>query len=124
MYFVLLMVVILTAIGLVAIALGVARAISPRSYNPQKGEAYECGIPTRGKSWMQFKVGYYLFAILFLMFDVELLFLLPWAVSAYPKGRVFPEEMSGPIFGVMVVFMATLAIAYVYAWRKGVFKWR
>ena len=53
MYFVLLMVVILTAIGLVAIALGVARAISPRSYNPQKGEAYECGIPTRGKSWMQ-----------------------------------------------------------------------
>ena len=66
MYFVLLMVVILTAIGLVAIALGVARAISPRSYNPQKGEAYECGIPTRGKSWMQFKVGYYLFAILFL----------------------------------------------------------
>ena len=56
------MVVILTAIGLVAIALGVARAISPRSYNPQKGEAYECGIPTRGKSWMQFKVGYYLFA--------------------------------------------------------------
>lgn len=71
MYFVLLMVVILTAIGLVAIALGVARAISPRSYNPQKGEAYECGIPTRGKSWMQFKVGYYLFAILFLMFDVE-----------------------------------------------------
>jgi NADH:ubiquinone oxidoreductase subunit 3 (subunit A) len=58
------------------------------------------------------------------MFDVELLFLLPWAVSAYPKGRVFPEEMSGPIFGVMVVFMATLAIAYIYAWRKGVFKWR
>ena len=56
------MVVILTAIGLVAIALGVARAISPRSYNPQNGEAYECGIPTRGKSWMQFKVGYYLFA--------------------------------------------------------------
>ena len=74
------MVVILTAIGLVAIALGVARAISPRSYNPQKGEAYECGIPTRGKSWMQFKVGYYLFAILFLMFDVETVFLFAWAV--------------------------------------------
>ena len=57
MYFTLLIVVILTAIALVAIALGIARAISPRSYNPQKGEAYECGIPTRGKSWMQFKVG-------------------------------------------------------------------
>ena len=79
MYFTLLVVVILTAIALVAVALGIARAISPRSYNPQKGEAYECGIPTRGQSWMQFKVGYYLFAILFLMFDVETVFLFPWA---------------------------------------------
>ena len=66
MYFTLLIVVILTAIALVAVALGIANAISPRSFNPQKGEAYECGIPTRGKSWMQFKVGYYLFAILFI----------------------------------------------------------
>ena len=48
MYFTLLVVVILTAIALVAVALGIARAVSPRSYNPQKGEAYECGIPTRG----------------------------------------------------------------------------
>ena len=53
MYFTLLVVVILTAIALVAVALGIARAVSPRSYNPQKGEAYECGIPTRGRSWMQ-----------------------------------------------------------------------
>ena len=57
----LLIVVILTAIALVGIALGVARIVSPRSYNRQKGEAYECGIPTRGRSWMQFKAGYYLF---------------------------------------------------------------
>ena len=75
MYFTLLVVVILTAIALVAVALGIARAISPRSYNPQKGEAYECGIPTRGRSWMQFKVGYYMFEILFLMLDVENVFL-------------------------------------------------
>ena len=73
----LLIVVILTAIALVGIALGVARIVSPRSYNRQKGEAYECGIPTRGRSWMQFKAGYYLFAILFLMFDVEAVFLFP-----------------------------------------------
>ena len=83
MYFTLLVVVILTAIALVAVALGIARAISPRSYNPQKGEAYECGIPTRGRSWMQFKVGYYLFAILFLMFDVETVFLFSWACLLY-----------------------------------------
>ena len=68
------------------IALGVARIVSPRSYNRQKGEAYECGIPTRGRSWMQFKAGYYLFAILFLMFDVEAVFLFPWAVTVQDAG--------------------------------------
>ena len=82
----LLIVVILTAIALVGIALGVARIVSPRSYNRQKGEAYECGIPTRGRSWMQFKAGYYLFAILFLMFDVEAVFLFPWAVTVQDAG--------------------------------------
>ena len=86
MYFTLLIVVIITAIALVAVALGIANAISPRSFNPQKGEAYECGIPTRGKSWMQFKVGYYLFAILFLMFDVETVFLFPWAAVVQDLG--------------------------------------
>ena len=67
----LLVVVFLTGIVLVTAALLIAWLISPRSYNRQKGEAYECGIPTHGTSWMQFKVGYYLFAILFLMFDLE-----------------------------------------------------
>jgi len=90
MYLTLLVVVILTAIALVAVALGIANAISPRSFNPQKGEAYECGIPTRGKSWMQFKVGYYLFAILFLMFDVETVFLFPWAAVVQDLGVYDP----------------------------------
>ena len=116
MYFVLLMVVILTAIGLVAIALGVARAISPRSYNPQKGEAYECGIPTRGKSWMQFKVGYYLFAILFLMFDVETVFLFPWAVILKDLG------VAG-LFNILF-FMVVLILGLVYAWKKGALEWK
>ena len=61
----------LTGLSLVFLGLLVAKLISPRSFNPQKGEAYECGIPTRGESMSQFKVGYYLFAILFLMFDVD-----------------------------------------------------
>ena len=98
----LLIVVILTAIALVGIALGVARIVSPRSYNRQKGEAYECGIPTRGRSWMQFKAGYYLFAILFLMFDVEAVFLFPWAVTVQDAG----------IDGLA------------YAWRKGALEWK
>ena len=116
MYFTLLIVVILTAIALVAIALGIARAISPRSYNPQKGEAYECGIPTRGKSWMQFKVGYYLFAILFLMFDVETVFLFPWAVVVQDLG----------VYGLVsiIFFLVILVLGLDYAWKKGAFEWK
>ena len=116
MYFTLLIVVILTAIALVAVALGIANAISPRSFNPQKGEAYECGIPTRGKSWMQFKVGYYLFAILFLMFDVETVFLFPWAVVVQDLG----------IYGLVSIlfFLVSLVLGLAYAWRKGALEWK
>ena len=116
MYFTLLVVVILTAIALVAVALGIARAISPRSYNPQKGEAYECGIPTRGRSWMQFKVGYYLFAILFLMSDVETVFLFSWAVVVQDLG----------IYGLVSIlfFLVVLVLGLAYAWRKGALEWK
>ena len=112
----LLIVVILTAIALVGIALGVARIVSPRSYNRQKGEAYECGIPTRGRSWMQFKAGYYLFAILFLMFDVEAVFLFPWAVT----------EQDAGIDGLINIlfFMVILILGLAYAWRKGALEWK
>ena len=112
----LLIVVILTAIALVGIALGVARIVSPRSYNRQKGEAYECGIPTRGRSWMQFKAGYYLFAILFLMFDVEAVFLFPWAVTVEDAG------IDGLIN--ILFFMVILILGLAYAWRKGALEWK
>ena len=108
MYFTLLVVVILTAIALVAVALGIARAISPRSYN--------CGIPTRGRSWMQFKVGYYLFAILFLMFDVETVFLFPWAVVVQDLG----------VYGLFSIlfFLVILVLGLAYAWKKGALEWK
>ena len=112
----LLIVVILTAIALVGIALGVARIVSPRSYNRQKGEAYECGIPTRGRSWMQFKAGYYLFAILCLMFDVEAVFLFPWAVTVQDAG------IDGLIN--ILFFMVILILGLAYAWRKGALEWK
>lgn len=116
MSFTFLIVVIFTAILIVVAAIGIAKAISPRSYNKQKGESYECGIPTQGKSWMQFKVGYYLFAILFLMFDVETVFLFPWASVVQDMG----------INGLLAVlfFLLILVLGLAYAWKKGALEWK
>jgi NADH-quinone oxidoreductase subunit A len=105
----------LTAIILVAAALVIAILIAPRSKNPQKGEPYECGIPTRGTSWMQFKVGYYLFAILFLMFDVEAVFLFPWATIVQDLGMV--------AFINVLFFVFILVLGLAYAWKKGALEW-
>ena len=85
-------------------------------YNAQKMEPYECGIPTRGKSWMQFRVGYYLFAILFLMFEVETVFLFPWAVITRELG------VAG-LFSVLF-FLIILILGLAYAWRKGALEWK
>lgn len=106
----------LTGVALVAAALLIAKLISPRSFNPQKGEPYECGIPTRGESMSQFKVGYYLFAILFLMFDVETVFLFPWAVRM--------RELGTDGLVSIAVFFGILVLGLVYAWRKGALEWK
>lgn len=107
---------LLTGAALVFLALWIAKMISPRSFNPQKGEAYECGIPTRGESMAQLHIGYYLFAILFLMFDVETVFLFPWAVRMSSLG------VNG-LLGV-AVFFGILVLGLVYAWRKGALEWK
>ena len=105
----------LTGIGLVFAALLIAKLISPKSYSLKKAEPYECGIPTRGKSMIQFKAGYYIFAILFLIFDVETVFLYPWAVIA--RGLGLQSLLCIGIF----LFILILGLAY--AWRKGALKW-
>ena len=107
---------LLTGVALVALAMWMAGLISPRSFNSQKGEAYECGIPTRGESMSRFSVGYYLFAILFLMFDVETVFLVPWAVRMQQLG-------SAGIISI-AVFFGVLVLGLVYAWRKGALQWK
>lgn len=109
-------VALLTGVGLVFLALLIASLISPKTYLPQKGEAYECGIPTRGVSMTRFSVGYYLFAILFLMFDVETIFLFPWAVQVRSLGS------NGLI--AIAVFFGFLVLGLAYAWRKGALKWK
>lgn len=87
---------------------------------------YESGMDPVGTSRMQFDVKFYLIAILFLVFDVELLFLYPWAVLAYADGgsAVWKAVFGQVVFVEILIFLATLGIAYVYAWRKGVFEWR
>ncbi len=117
-------------VGFVIVNLVLAHAIGPRKKTPVKQMPYESGMDPVGDARQPFNVRFYLVAILFLVFDVELLFLYPWAVSAYaPLGSkdtpaILPPDLSMPVFVVMNIFMATLVIAYIYAWRKGVFQWR
>ena len=116
MYFTLLITVLITAIVLVAAAYLIAKLIGPRSYNKVKGEPFECGIPTHGSSWIPVHVGYYLFAILFLMFDVETMFLYPWAVVVKNFGAAALLRIG--------FFLLVLVFGLAYAWRKGALEWK
>ncbi len=116
MYFTLFITVILTAVVLVVGAYVVAKLIGPRSYNKVKGEPYECGIPTRGSSWLPVSIGYYLFAILFLIFDVETVFLYPWAVVV--------KEFGALALCSIGFFLVVLVFGLAYAWRKGALEWK
>ncbi len=112
--------------------------IGPRRRTVVKLMPYESGMDPIGDAWQHFDVRFYLVAILFLVFDVELLFLYPWAVATHRPSWDEQAAVAGgapplagsidpfrdAIFWEILVFMATLAVAYVYAWRKGVFRWR
>jgi NADH-quinone oxidoreductase subunit A len=110
------LVVLITAVFMVVAALLIAWWLAPKSTNPAKGEPYECGIPTRGTSWTQFKVGYYLFAILYLVFDVETVLLFPWATIMKDAGT------QGLV--CMAFFFIILTLGLAYAWKKGALKWK
>ena len=112
-------------VGLVVMILIGAHVIGPRRKTPVKEMPYESGMDPIGSAKQRFDIKFYLIAILFLVFDVELLFLYPWAVSAYElfEDDVF-KGLRSAIFWELLVFLVTLAVAYLYAWRRGVFKWR
>lgn len=116
MYFTLFVTVLITAIFLVVAAYVIAKLIGPRSYNPVKGEPYECGIPTHGTSWLPVHIGYYLFAILFLMFDVETVFLFPWATIC--------KELAASALLAVGTFLVILVLGLAYAWKKGALEWK
>jgi NADH-quinone oxidoreductase subunit A len=92
------------------------RFFQPPKPSPVKNDAYECGVPSTGDAWIQFKAHYYLYAILFLIFDVELLFLLPFAVAftGLPAGALV----------TMLVFIFLLAEGLVWAWHRGHLEWK
>ena len=116
MNFTLLITVMLTAVPLVVAAYVIAKLIGPRAYNPVKGEPFECGIPTRGCSRLPSHIGYYLFAILFLMFDIETMLLYPWAVVVKQYGSLALVSIS--------FFLLVLVFGLAYAWRKGALEWK
>ena len=110
-----LIVLILAAVFFSAAGILVSKLVLKGSKNPQKGQTYECGVKTIGPSWVQFNVGYYLFALIFLIFDVELIFLYPWAVVAKTQGLFALMEV--------VVFLFILFMGLLYAHKKGALKW-
>lgn len=115
------------AVGIVA-ASQLAHLLGLKPWKPTRTKQmpYESGMDPVGSARMQFDVRFYLIAILFLVFDVELLFLYPWAVTAYGAdgAAVWRRTFGGVVFVEILIFLATLALGYVYAWKKGVFQWR
>jgi NADH:ubiquinone oxidoreductase subunit 3 (subunit A) len=93
-----------------------ARKFSPRKPGPGKNAIYECGLESKGDAWVQFRAEYYLYAIVFLIFDVEVVFLLPFAVAF---GGLTPGA-----FVAMLVFLLLLVEGLVWAWQKGVLTWK
>jgi NADH-quinone oxidoreductase subunit A len=118
--YLLILVLLAGALGFALAPLGLAwlwaKKFSPRKPGPDKNAIYECGLESKGDAWVQFKAEYYLYAIVFLIFDVETIFLLPFAVAftGLPVGA----------FIAMMVFMFLLVEGLVWAWQKGVLTWK
>jgi NADH:ubiquinone oxidoreductase subunit 3 (subunit A) len=109
-------VLIIAGLAFSSIAILIAKIVTKSTTNPQKGEPYECGIPTHGQTWKQLNVGYYLFALIFLIFDVELVFLYPWAVVAKHVGWMALIEI--------IIFFFILFMGFLYAHKTGALQWK
>jgi NADH-quinone oxidoreductase subunit A len=106
---------LLGAIGFAIAPLVVVALVAPRKRSLAKSDIYECGVRTTGETWIRFKIQYYIYALMFVVFDIETVFLYPWAVSYGGLGIFALVEM--------VIFLVILAVGLVYAWGKGVLRW-
>lgn len=97
------------------VALVVSWLVAPKKPNPIKQSTYECGVETVGDAWVQYKAEYYIFALAFLIFDVETVFLFPWAMAL--------DKL--PLFAVVegIIFILILLVGLMYLWRKGELEW-
>jgi NADH-quinone oxidoreductase subunit A len=93
----------------------ISHLFAPGSRNPNKREPYECGVVPKSDARAPFSVHYYLVAVLFVLFDLEAVFIYPWAISL--------RDLGTPALIEMFVFIAILLVGYFYAWKKGVFEW-
>ncbi len=114
-------VLVVAAAGLYAVIVTVNRFMRPSFPSPSKLTTYECGVDPAGSGWTQMNIRYYVFAFLFVIFDVESVFLFPWAIALDQLGTT----PAGAVFALlqMFVFIGVLALGLVYAWRKGVLTW-
>ncbi len=108
-------------LALASIFLGVAplilaRFVAPKKPGQSKSSPYECGMESKGDSWIQFRMEYYIYALLFVLFDVEVVFLFPWAMVWRGLGMVALIEI--------VVFLGILGVGFVYAWKRGLLEWK
>ncbi len=109
--------VVLGALFVVA-TLAASWLLSPKKPSPEKAKTYECGVEPVGPPWVQFRAGYYVYALLFVIFDIETVFMYPWAVTFGAKG------VGWFVFAEMVVFVTILAGGLAYAWKEGALTWR
>jgi NADH-quinone oxidoreductase subunit A len=113
---------IIVGIGFIIVSLIAAWTIRPHKPSAEKCGTYECGEPPIGSGWLQFRVGYYLYALIFLIFEVEAVFIFPWA--AVLLGFKADKALAALAMVDMVIFTAALAIGLIYAWKKGVLVWK
>lgn len=114
-YLILGMFLVIGALFVIA-TLSASWLLSPKKPSPEKSSTYECGVDPIGPPWVQFRIGYYVYALLFVVFDIETIFLYPWAV-AFGKMGVF-------VLVEMVIFIGILVGGLAYAWKEDALKWR
>lgn len=113
---------LIVGIGFVVVTLLASMIFRPHRPSDTKQSTYECGEEPFGPAWLQFRVGYYIYALIFLIFDVEAVFIFPWAAGLLGFSKSPALAVLG--FVDMLIFVSVLAVGLVWAWKKGVLEWK